>query len=67
VDLALGIQQFQEIARGYLGQRAALGGQNDRRPPDGRVPRSDWGAPGELACWTVCSEQGPTVSVGLGC
>jgi hypothetical protein len=40
VDLAFGVEQLQEIAGGYLGERAALGGHDDRRPPDGRVPRS---------------------------
>jgi len=37
---ALGIQQFQEITGGDLGECPALGGHDDRRPPDGRVPRS---------------------------
>jgi hypothetical protein len=39
VALLLCIQQFQEVADGHVGQRAALGRDEDRCPADGGIPR----------------------------
>ena len=38
---ALGVEQFQEVAGGHLGERAALGRDEDRCPADGRASRAD--------------------------
>ena len=35
----LGVEQFQEVAGGHVGERAALGCDEDRGPANGRVPR----------------------------